>query len=66
LGDLYLGENNGAIGAMGIDGTDFIKLDESSGQNAQITSQDNDGFTLTWTKVGSGTGTIYFHILAFR
>lgn len=42
---------------------------ESSGGNGQycvVKSFDDDGFTLTWTKVGSPTGTIDVKVLCFR
>lgn len=31
-----------------------------------VTSFDSDGFTLTWTKTGSPTGTLTYYILAFK
>jgi hypothetical protein len=38
----------------------------SVGQGAAWKSYDADGFTLTWTKTGSPTGTIALKIIAFR
>jgi hypothetical protein len=35
-------------------------------QQATISSIDSDGFTLSWTKVGSPTGTLNLNILAFK
>jgi hypothetical protein len=35
-------------------------------QKAIVKSFDADGFTLTWTKEGSPTGTAYISILCFR
>lgn len=42
----------------GVDGSNF--------QSAAVTSFDTDGFTLTWTKTGSPTGTITVFYLALR
>lgn len=35
-------------------------------QSAVVKSWDDDGFTLTWTKEGSPTGTLTIHVLCFR
>lgn len=46
----------------------LIGLDVSSGnqQRAIVSTFDSDGFTLTWTKTGSPTGTINGFFLCFR
>jgi len=53
-----------SIGKEGTDGnwessTNALFIHESSGNSnvAEMTSLDSDGFTLTWTKTGSPTGT---------
>jgi len=35
-------------------------------QLAIVKSYDTDGFTLTWTKLGSPTGTMYFNVMAMK
>jgi len=50
-------------GAALISFTDIYAL---AGQSAIVKSYDGDGFTLTWTKTGSPSGTIKFPILALR
>lgn len=35
-------------------------------QSAVVNSIDSDGFTLTWTKIGSPTGTIIFYVLGLQ
>mgnify|MGYP001570361080 CR=1 FL=1 len=46
----------------------FIQIAPSGGndQAAVVKSYDADGFTLTWTKNGSPTGTPTFYVLCFR
>jgi hypothetical protein len=57
--------NSGATAGLAYATNTIIWLQTSQSQNGQsaiVKSYDNDGFTLTWTKLGSGTGTatIYF------
>jgi hypothetical protein len=53
--------NTGAVGAS------LIIYDTSAGnyQTAVVKTFDADGFTLTWAKTGSPTGTLYVSILCF-
>ncbi len=50
-------------------GTNSISSIETAGGNeyaGKISSLDSDGFTITWAKTGSPTGTLYVIYLAFR
>jgi len=51
-----------------VDTSDFIRLNPASGaqQSAVVKSFDSDGFTLTWTKAGSPTGTLTIIVMCFR
>jgi hypothetical protein len=52
--------NTFAYGGTLTNGADFMTLFDSTvtnGQGAVMASYDTDGFTLTWTKTGSPTGT---------
>ena len=68
------GTNKGMVSAYGtlnftVVTTDSIYLLNAAGttlQNARISSFDSDGFTLSWTKVGSPTGTATIIYLAIR
>ena len=51
------------------DSTASMFLSESSGPNTyagEISSLDSDGFTITWTKTGTPTGTIAIDFMALR
>lgn len=50
------------------DTSNYLGFDTASGQRQAFTvkSYDSDGFTLTWTKTGSPTGTITINFLCFR
>ncbi len=45
---------------------EYVDATGASGQTASISSYDSDGLTLSWTKVGTPTGTATFYILLFR
>lgn len=43
-----------------------IRVDGSNHQSGYITTFGSDGFTITWTRIGSPTGTVQIKYLAFR
>lgn len=53
--------------AMNIDGGDLISVNPSAGNTASavVTSFDNDGVTLTWSKVGTPAGTVWIYFVFF-
>lgn len=53
-------------GFYGTGDTLALIIDSSNNCTAIMKSADSDGFTLTWTKVGSPTGTMQIYYLAFR
>lgn len=56
-------------GSFITNGTNFIELVDATGANSQvatISSYDADGFTLSWTKAGSPTGTATIYVLCYR
>lgn len=52
---------------MGGSGTAlYMQVDGSNYQGATVSSFDADGFTLSWTKTGSPTGTAVWYVLCLR
>jgi hypothetical protein len=48
-------------------GTTFVRADQNANSaSGQISSFDADGFTLSWSKVGTPTGTIQVKLIALR
>jgi hypothetical protein len=70
LGDVNLAEGCFFItGAGGVNVTNkmvYMLSGGSADQTAVLKTLDADGFTLTWTKVGSPTGTATLYVLALR
>lgn len=56
-----------ATDQIGMDGANILNLLQAAGasQKAFVKSFDSDGFTLSWTKTGSPTGTVSLYCLAF-
>ena len=48
--------------------SNLIRIEYGSGENyrGDLTSFDTDGFTITWTKAGSPTGTVGCKFIAFK
>lgn len=44
----------------------YLQVNANDYQGANVKTFDADGFTLTWTKTGSPTGTATLYILCFR
>jgi len=63
---VYQAEDNGNTQHRVTKSIIFTNAAETVKQEANITSFDSDGFTLTWVKTGSPTGTLTFRIMAFR
>lgn len=59
----------GLLGSQLFASTNFVYFGDSAGTSAQqatVASFDADGLTLSWTKVGTPSGTATFYIMCFR
>jgi hypothetical protein len=63
-----LDNNNISAGTFDVNASNLLTTTDTSGNNqvATISSCDSNGFTLTWTKTGSPTGTGTYEYLAIR
>ncbi|GAI08307.1 unnamed protein product [marine sediment metagenome] len=70
FGDLALEDHFIALRGTGswIDGVTFLFAGATGTDNqyGTLKSLDSDGFTITWTKAGSPTGTFKFKVLAIK